>query len=108
MFPWSKRHVVSFTKSLKNSPTEMPSRSSGASFPVAGKRRKRQVTFADDTSSERRELTSRLRNQPLDSEVVEDTSMPQSMGASGGHAGEKFAVPPVPLGVVASGAAILI
>ena len=88
--------MVSFTKSLKNSPTEMPSRSSGASFPVAGKRRKRQVTFADDTSSERRELTSRLRNQPLDSEVVEDTSMPQSMGASGGHAGEKFAVPPVP------------
>ena len=75
---------------------------------MAGKRRKRQVTFADDTSSERRELTSRLRNQPLDSEVVEDTSMPQSMGASGGHAGEKFAVPPVPLGVVASGAAILI
>ena len=100
--------MVSFTKSLKNSPTEMPSRSSRASFPVAGKRRKRQVTFADDTSSERRELTSRLRNQPLDSEVVEDTSMPQSMGASGGHAGEKFAVPPVPLGVVASGAAILI
>ena len=75
---------------------------------MAGKRRKRQVTFADDTSSERRELTSRLRNQPLDSEVVEDTSTPQSMGASGGHAGEKFAVPPVPLGVVASGAAILI
>ena len=47
MFPWSKRHVVSFTKSLKNSPTEMPSRSSRASFPVAGKRRKPQVMFAE-------------------------------------------------------------